>query len=77
LKKADLLVPSVSAASIIAKVARDNFMTTQDDIYPGYGFAAHVGYGTAAHIKAIAVLGVTPLHRLSFAPLKKYQTIDI
>jgi ribonuclease HII len=77
LKKADLLVPSVSAASIIAKVARDNFMTTQDDIYPGYGFAANVGYGTAAHIKAVAVLGVTPLHRLSFAPLKKYQTIDI
>ena len=73
--KADLLVPSVSAASIIAKVARDNFMSTQDDIYPGYSFSSHVGYGTTAHIQAIAKLGVTPLHRLSFAPLKKYQTV--
>lgn len=72
LKKADLLIPSVSAASIIAKVARDNFMALQDDIYPGYRFASHVGYGTAAHAAAIDVLGVTPLHRLSFAPLKKY-----
>ncbi len=72
MKKADLLVPSVSAASIIAKVARDNYMEQQDEIYPGYGFKKHVGYGTAAHIAAIDKLGVTPLHRLSFAPLKKY-----
>lgn len=74
MKKADLLIPSVSAASIIAKVARDNYMELQDDIYPGYNFKNHVGYGTAAHIKAIDELGVTPLHRLSFAPLKKYAT---
>ncbi len=73
IKKADLLIPSVSAASIIAKVARDNFMAEQDEIYPGYGFANHVGYGTAAHIAAIEKMGVTPLHRLSFAPLKKYS----
>ncbi|MEI7917989.1 MAG: ribonuclease HII [Candidatus Saccharibacteria bacterium] len=72
MKKADLLVPSVSAASIIAKVARDNYMEQQDETYPGYGFKSHVGYGTAAHIAAIDKLGVTPLHRLSFAPLKKY-----
>jgi len=72
LKKADLLVPSVSAASIIAKVARDNYMVLQDDIFPGYGFKNHVGYGTAAHIAAINKLGITPLHRLSFAPLQKY-----
>ena len=72
MKKADLLVPSVSAASIIAKVARDNYMEQQDEIYSGYGFKNHVGYGTAAHIAAIDKLGVTPLHRLSFAPLKKY-----
>jgi len=72
MKKADSLVPSVSAASIVAKVARDNFMTMQDDIYPGYGFKSHVGYGTAAHSVAINKLGVTPLHRLSFAPLQKY-----
>jgi ribonuclease HII len=74
LKKADLLVPSVSAASIIAKVARDAFMTDQEVVYPGYGFASHVGYGTAVHIKAIEKLGVTPLHRLSFAPLQKYSS---
>lgn len=73
LKKADLLVPSVSAASIIAKVARDNYMSEQDGVYPGYKFSSHVGYGTAAHRAAIDELGVTPLHRLSFAPLAKYK----
>ncbi len=74
MKKADLLVPSVSAASIIAKVARDNFMTSQDEAYPGYNFKSHAGYGTLAHRQAIDRLGVSPLHRLSFAPLKKYFT---
>jgi len=73
MKKADLLVPSVSAASVVAKVARDNYMASQDDVYQGYGFKGHVGYGTAAHSAAIDKLGVTPLHRLSFAPLKKYS----
>ncbi len=73
MKKADLLVPSVSAASIIAKVARDNYMAEQDSVYPGYGFASHVGYGTVTHRQAIDKLGVTPLHRLSFAPLSKYR----
>ena len=73
LPKADLLVPSVSAASIIAKVARDNYMALQDTIYPGYGFSRHVGYGTLAHRDAIQKIGVTPLHRLSFAPLAKYS----
>jgi len=72
MKKADLLVPSVSAASIVAKVARDAFMAEQAAHYPEYGFAAHVGYGTAAHRAAIDTHGVTPLHRLSFAPLVKY-----
>lgn len=71
LPKADLLIPSVSAASIIAKVARDNFMAEQDAIHPGYNFKSHVGYGTAAHQAAIASLGVTPLHRRSFAPIAK------
>lgn len=73
MKKADLLVPSVSAASVVAKVARDNYMASQDDVYQGYGFKNHVGYGTATHSAAIDKLGVTPLHRLSFAPLKKYS----
>lgn len=73
MKKADLLVPSVSAASIVAKVARDQYMAEQDVVYPGYHFASHVGYGTAEHVRAIDKLGVTPLHRLSFAPLSKYR----
>lgn len=76
MKKADLLVPSVSAASIVAKVARDRFMAEQDDIFPGYNFASHVGYGTAAHRAAIDAHGVTPLHRLSFAPLTKYNSAE-
>ena len=70
--KADGLIPSVSAASIIAKVARDQFMAEQDMVYPGYGFASNAGYGVAKHRAAIERLGVTPLHRLSFAPLQKY-----
>ena len=70
--KADCLIPSVSAASIIAKVARDQYMTDQDVVYPGYGFASNAGYGVAKHRAAIERLGVTPLHRLSFAPLQKY-----
>lgn len=72
LKKADLLISSVSAASIVAKVARDAYMTEQALEYPEFGFEQHVGYGTAAHRRAIDDSGVTPLHRLSFAPLQKY-----
>lgn len=74
LAKADALVPSVSAASIVAKVARDSYMAEQDAVYPGYGFGAHAGYGVARHRAAIEQLGVTPLHRLSFAPLQKYRS---
>lgn len=69
MKQADLLVPSVSAASVIAKVARDNFMAKQDEVYEGYSFSSHVGYGTATHRQALETLGVTPLHRKSFAPI--------
>ncbi|MFZ3009489.1 MAG: ribonuclease HII [Candidatus Microsaccharimonas sp.] len=69
LPKGDMLIPAISAASIIAKVARDAFMTQQDQQYPGYNFTSHVGYGTAVHRDAIDVLGVTPLHRRSFAPI--------
>lgn len=72
--KADALVPSVSAASIIAKVERDRYMAEQDKVYPDYGFGRHAGYGVALHRAAIERLGVTPLHRLSFAPLAQYAT---
>ena len=70
--KADLLFPSVSAASIIAKVERDRYMTALDEEHPGYGFGSHAGYGVAKHRAAIDELGVTPEHRLSFAPLAAY-----
>jgi ribonuclease HII len=76
IKKADLLVPAVSAASIIAKVARDNYMAHMDMVFPGYTFSSHVGYGTRVHQEAINRLGVTPLHRLSFAPLAKYTVTN-
>lgn len=69
LAKADLLVPSVCAASIVAKVARDAYMAEQDMVYPGYMFGSHSGYGTAAHRQALEKLGVSPLHRRSFAPI--------
>ncbi len=69
LKKADLLVPEVSAASIVAKVARDEYMYKLAEKYPGYGFEKHVGYGTAAHKKALLELGVCPEHRKSFRPI--------
>lgn len=69
--KADFLIPAVSAASIIAKVARDTYMEEQSLIYPEYGFESHVGYGTAKHAKALEMHGVTVLHRKSFAPIAK------
>lgn len=70
LVKADDTVPAVSAASIIAKVARDNYMAACTEHHPGYGFEKHVGYGTAQHIAALKDLGVSALHRRSFAPIK-------
>lgn len=69
LKKADLLIPAVSAASIVAKVARDAYMAHLDEVFEGYGFASHVGYGTVAHLAAIRTNGVAPIHRRSFAPI--------
>lgn len=70
LKKADSLVREVSAASIIAKEARDEYMVRLAERYPGYGFEKHVGYGTAAHSAALKELGVCPEHRRSFRPIK-------
>lgn len=67
LVKADALVPCVSAASILAKVARDRFMTEADGQDPRYGFAVHKGYPTLAHRQALATWGPGPLHRKTFA----------
>ncbi len=61
---------SVAAASIVAKVHRDHMMEEYDREYPGYGFAQNKGYGTAEHIDAIRNFGITPIHRLSFEPIK-------
>lgn len=71
LVKADDLVPQVSAASVLAKVGRDQLMASLDAAHPGYGFGQHAGYGTAKHMAAIETLGATVLHRMSFAPLNK------
>jgi len=68
--KADDLIPAVSAASIIAKVARDNWMIAAAKDFPGYGFESHVGYCTAAHRAAIAELGISTIHRKSFSPVR-------
>ncbi|PID32117.1 ribonuclease HII [Candidatus Saccharibacteria bacterium] len=69
LTRADDTVPSVSAASVIAKVARDNYMRRIAAEYPRYGFDAHVGYGTALHRQALTRYGPCALHRRSFAPV--------
>lgn len=75
--KGDMTVAAISAASILAKVTRDREMVELDQLYPGYGFASHKGYPTKAHLTALARLGITPIHRRSFGPVKKYvQDID-
>ncbi len=68
--KGDSLIKSISAASILAKVARDTEMLKLDKLYPDYGFAKHKGYGTSDHLEAINKLGVLAVHRKSFAPIK-------
>lgn len=68
--KGDSRVAAISAASILAKVARDREMHELDKQYPGYGFADHKGYPTRVHMDALALLGVTPIHRVSYAPVK-------
>lgn len=66
----DDLVPAISAASVLAKVARDEEMVALDAAYPGYGFALNKGYPTAEHLAALARLGPSPVHRRSFAPVR-------
>ena len=69
--KGDLKIDSIGAASIIAKVERDNEMKRLDQEYPGYGLAKHKGYPTKQHLEALAELGITPIHRRSFSPVRK------
>ncbi|ROO26536.1 ribonuclease HII [Salinisphaera japonica] len=75
-------VPAISAASVIAKVARDRQMADLDAQFPGYGLAAHKGYGTPFHREALQRLGPTPIHRTSFAPVARaagagQRTLDL
>jgi ribonuclease HII len=68
--KGDLKVKSIAAASVLAKVSRDEHLQELDRQYPGYGFADHKGYGTKQHQAALARLGPCAIHRMSYAPLK-------
>ncbi|HLR91536.1 MAG TPA: ribonuclease HII [Atopostipes sp.] len=70
--KGDMKSNSIAAASIIAKVTRDEMMVEYDEQYPGYGFANNAGYGTKEHLLGLQELGPTPIHRQSFSPVKKY-----
>ena len=65
---------AIAAASIIAKVTRDRYMTILDKLYPGYGFAVHKGYGTAKHMQALHELGPCLEHRTSFGPVRQLVT---
>lgn len=69
--KGDGRVPQISAASIVAKVARDKLMQELDARYPQYGFAQHKGYPTKAHVAALERHGASPVHRRSFAPVRR------
>jgi ribonuclease HII len=72
----DMLSASIAAASIIAKTTRDAHMAEMDRLYPGYSFASHKGYGTPAHYQALNTLGVLPIHRRSFAPIRQLLGLD-
>ncbi len=62
---------SIAAASVVAKVTRDRIMVALDAVYPEYGFARHKGYGTRAHVEALLENGPTPVHRMSFRPVRE------
>lgn len=76
IKKGDSLSLSVAAASIVAKVTRDRVMVEYDQLYPGYGFAAHKGYGSAFHLEAIARLGPSPIHRTTFRGVREHLQVN-
>jgi len=68
--RGDKLCLSIACASVVAKVTRDHIMEEFDKVYPGYGFARHKGYGTREHVFCLQQLGPSPIHRLSFAPVR-------
>ncbi len=72
----DASEPAIMAASILAKVARDRELRRLDALFPGYAFARHKGYGTAVHLAALDRLGVSPVHRMSFAPCQRYPRAE-
>jgi ribonuclease HII len=72
----DEYIPEISAASIVAKVTRDHEMKGYDAIYPGYGFATNKGYGTPEHLESLARMGLTPLHRRTFEPVRNKMLKD-
>ncbi len=73
----DALCCSIAAASIVAKVARDALMDDLDARFPGYGLARHKGYPTPEHLAALARLGPSPLHRRSFAPVRRLLEAEV
>ena len=74
--KGDMLSASIAAASLIAKTTRDAQMMELDQLYPGYGLASHKGYPTPAHYRALRELGPLPIHRRSFAPIRRALGLD-
>jgi ribonuclease HII len=75
--KGDARCQAIAAASIIAKVERDACMRVWDEVFPGYGLASHKGYSTPEHLRAIRELGPTPLHRLSFEPVRAHSRFPV
>lgn len=74
--KGDANSLSIAAASIVAKVTRDQMMVAYDQEYPGYDFAQNAGYGTTKHLEGLEKQGVSPIHRRSFEPIKSMTDVD-
>ena len=74
--KGDARSLSIAAASILAKVTRDELMVRAEGCYPGYGFAGHKGYATAKHLRCLSELGPSPIHRRSFSPLRQARLLS-
>jgi ribonuclease HII len=75
--KGDARCHAIAAASIVAKVWRDDCMRAWHEVYPEYGLDSHKGYGTAEHLRALAAHGPTPMHRLSYEPVRKHSRFPV